>query len=183
MEQSMNETIMEKIRLTFKDNNKPGKITYKEWRVFSPEEQKKLVPKLTCLFNIGWNQRFLRGRYNSPSGHAFLIGARSKKFLLKIVLGKKCYTFGQRRNLNEEQLVIYTKRHKNHNCTCNFDGSSKSIEAEAFVGLSTKMFIEKNCGCALRWWWRKHPRKFETLSWKVIKATKLDWATSNKKTT
>ena len=92
---------------------------------------------------MGWNQRSLGGRYKSPPDHAFPIGTKTKKSLLKIVISKKCYICGRRRNLEEEELDTYDLQHEEHDCTCNFDGSSKGMESEAFVQFSTKAFRQK----------------------------------------
>ena len=45
----------------------------------SHQTERKFDPKLICLFDMGWNQCFLDSRYSSPSGRAFLIGAKIKK--------------------------------------------------------------------------------------------------------
>ena len=46
--------------------------------------------KLTVLYDMGWRKRSSGTRYDSKSGHAFTVGALSKKVISMKVLSKQC---------------------------------------------------------------------------------------------
>ena len=70
---------------------------------------------------MGWQKRSYGRRYDSSSGHASIIGARSKGIIGMVLYSKalrKCDAVEKRREEAEE-----------HECPKNFKGSSKSMEA------------------------------------------------------
>ena len=55
--------------------------------------QNKLTPAqvpLTVMYEMGWNKRSSGNKYNSISGHAFLIGGNSRKILKYRCMSKAC---------------------------------------------------------------------------------------------
>jgi len=68
------------------------------------------------------------GKYGSRTGYGLLIGARTKKVLDSTLFNKKC-TLCTR---HYSQTGSY-ENVKKHNCTMNYQGTSKSMEAEALV--------------------------------------------------
>jgi len=68
---------------------------------------------------MGWQKRSTGHSYDSMSGHAALIGARTQKVVAWIVKAKKCSI-----------CTAFLKRAENapvHRCVANHGGSSKSI--------------------------------------------------------
>ena len=47
-------------------------------------------PLIMCSFDMGWQQRGSAHRYNSQSGHALLIGGRTRKPIGFVVKSKRC---------------------------------------------------------------------------------------------
>jgi hypothetical protein len=100
---------------------------------------KNLVPdengwvRLTCSFDMGWQKP---GRlYNSLSGHAFLICVLTRKVIAMRVLSKKCQkctTYMAKGVMVEDVLA--------HNCSKNYDGSSKGMEATAALDMVKGVF-------------------------------------------
>ena len=74
-------------------------------------------------------------RYDSSSGHAFIIGARSKGIIIMVLYSKafrKCDAAEKRREEAEE-----------HECPKNFEGSSKSMEASAILNMVEDAFYNR----------------------------------------
>ena len=84
---------------------------------------------LVVSFDMGWQKRSTGNSYNSPSGHAFLIGARTRKVVAMVVMAKKCSFCVSWAKTNIAAPV------PNHDCTKNHEGSSKSMEPLAAVEL------------------------------------------------
>ena len=79
--------------------------------------------KLTVSFDMGWQKRSSGSRYDSLSGHAFMIGARTKLIIQCIVSSKMCATC-----LDAEDADTLPKP---HSCPRNYTGSSKAMEPDA----------------------------------------------------
>ena len=45
---------------------------------------------LVASYDMGWQKRSSGNSYDSPSGHAFLVGSRTKKIIAMIVMAKQC---------------------------------------------------------------------------------------------
>ena len=58
---------------------------YEEWRQNTNEKV-----NLTVSFDMGWSKRSSGHRYDSLSGHAFMIGCRSDMIVSAIVTAKEC---------------------------------------------------------------------------------------------
>ena len=89
-------------------------------------KQKKIEPShvpLTISYDMGWNKRSSGTKYDSISGHGFVLGSRTKKILQFKVLSKSCSKCSIAAAKNK---VV-----KPHACPKNHDGSSKSMETEA----------------------------------------------------
>ena len=74
-------------------------------------------------YDMGWNKRSSGHRYDSISGHAFLISYHCQKVIATKVTSKKCSTC--------ERMGEGMDSYKPHQCPLNHDGSSKGMEAEA----------------------------------------------------
>ena len=74
---------------------------------------------LTLSFDMGWSKRSSGNRYDSLSGHAFLLGCHTKKILFAQVTSKNCTTC----------TAAASKGIKapKHECPKNYHGSSKAI--------------------------------------------------------
>ena len=105
----MKEALETEILLTYEsDSNFFGGMTYDQWKSLPPEEKSAIRPKIVCLYDMGWNQR-TNGKYKSPSGHAYLIGARSKKIIGLITLRKICRICNRVENAFNKKNIKKTK--------------------------------------------------------------------------
>ena len=68
---------------------------------------------------MGWKKRSSGRIYDSPSGHAFIIGERSKRIIGMVLYSKACWKFDAAENRGEEA--------EEHECPNNFEGRSKSM--------------------------------------------------------
>ena len=112
-DQSMKEGREEEILATV------GKENFDKWK------EKKITPdevKLTTSYDMGWNKRSSGTKYDSTSGHGFVIGGLTKKILQHVVLSKSCSICS---------FAIKSNRiPQRHECPKNHIGSSKSMECE-----------------------------------------------------
>ena len=72
---------------------------------------------------MGWQKRSSGRRYNSSSGHAFIIGGREKGIIGMVLYSKACRKCDSTEKIGEES--------EEHECPKNFEGISKSMEASA----------------------------------------------------
>ena len=91
--------------------------------------------KLTVTYNMGWQKRSSRRRYDSSSVHAFIIGARRKGIIRMVLYSKACRNFDAEENRREEA--------EEHECTKNFEGILKSMEDSAILKVVKDAFY--NC--------------------------------------
>ena len=74
---------------------------------------------------MGWQKRSSGRRYDSSSGHAFIIGGRKKGIIGMVIYSKACRKCDSTENKGEEA--------EEHECPKKFEGSSKSMEASAIL--------------------------------------------------
>jgi hypothetical protein len=87
---------------------------------------------------MGWQVRSSGGKYGSSTGHALLIGARSKKVLDSIVFNKKCGLCTKHERKHGTLTNV-----RRHVCVKNYEGSSKAMEAAALVKMLSRIAEEK----------------------------------------
>lgn len=105
-EEEISKTVSKEIFEQYKDNKtKPSDIP------------------LTCSYDMGWNKRSSGRKYDSISGHGFVIGTQTKKIINFRCMSKCCIrcTKAEKNNVPVEA----------HECPRNHAGSSKSMETEA----------------------------------------------------
>lgn len=85
-QESMKQAIEEEIKLTIEKEH--PEINYEEWRN-KPLKDREAIG-LNVSYDMGWNKRSSGRRYDSLSGHAFMVGCYSKKILLAGVKSKSC---------------------------------------------------------------------------------------------
>jgi len=104
-------------------------------------EQKYLqngIYRIEASFDMGWQVRSSGGKYGSSTGHALLVGTRTKKVLDSVIFNKKCgiCTKHEKRTGSIEKV-------RAHTCVKNYEGSSKAMEAAALVKMLQRMPEEK----------------------------------------
>ncbi len=80
---------------------------------------------------MGWNKQSSGNKYDSISGHRFLLGGEDRKILNYRCMSKSC-----RKCFIAERTKIET----NHECPKNHEGSSKSMECEAIYQMVKESF-------------------------------------------
>ena len=86
---------------------------------------------LTMSYDMGWSKRSSGHRYDSLSGHGFLVGAHSRKIVLAQVTSKYCKLCSSAEAKGEQV--------ETHECPRNYKGSSKAMEADGALSLVTKL--------------------------------------------
>ena len=120
-----------------KSRDKEIKATIGE-RMFAKFLEKKLDPKdvrLTVSYDMGWNKRSSGHKYDSISGHGFVLGGINKKILNHRCLSKCCRICDKVEHTNELMTP--------HECPKNHNGSSKSMETEAIFRMVKEGFYQQ----------------------------------------
>ena len=86
---------------------------------------------LTVAYDMGWTKRSSGNRYDSLSGHAFMVGVHSQKIIRAQVTGKMCSVCSTAETKGEES--------GEHECPKNYVGSSKGMEADGALSLVLKL--------------------------------------------
>ena len=111
VEEGMKDALQEEIRLTLERQGK----SYSEW--LKQDENTRQQVLLTVCYDMGWQKRSSGNKYDSLSGHAFMVGTESRKIISCIVSSKMCATC-----LDAEIKDITAK---DHHCPKSYSGSSK----------------------------------------------------------
>ena len=131
----MQEALDEEVRLTNIENN----VDHEEWLKLAINQRPQV--KLTVCFDMGWQKRSSGNRYDSLSGHAFMIGARSNKIIECNVSSKLCMKCHHAERLN--------KQADTHDCPKNYEASSKAMEADAALTLYKSIFDNSDGSVAI----------------------------------
>ena len=123
---SMKKALDEEIKLTMLHKNQP----IFNWRT------EKILIGLTAAYDMGWTKRSSGNRYDSLSGHAFLVGCLSRKVLSAQITSKKCSLCSSAETKEEEP--------GEHECPKNYMGSSKAMEADGALSLVKNLDLETN---------------------------------------
>ena len=91
--------------------------------------------KLTVTYDMGWQKRSSGRRYDSSSGHAFIIVERSKG-----IIGMALYSKASRKCDFAENRGEEAEEHK---CPKKFEGSSKSMEASDIFKMVEDAFYNR----------------------------------------
>ena len=106
-------------------------IEYKEATINNYKHNSDDKVGLTVSYDMGWSKRSSGSRYDSISGHAFLVGRHSHKIVGVQVTSKKCKicSIAESKGLQPRE----------HECPMNYKGSSKAMEADGALSLVTKL--------------------------------------------
>ena len=83
---------------------------------------------------MGWSKRSSGHRYDSISGHAFLVSCICKKVIAAKVTSKKCSVCAR---LEKDEAFL-----KPHRCPLNHEGSSKAMESQAALEIVQEIYNE-----------------------------------------
>ena len=86
---------------------------------------------LNASYDMGWSKRSSGHRFDSISGHAFLIGCMCKKVIATQIASKKCSFC--------DSSAAKGNAIEPHDCTLNHDGSSKAMEAEGLLQILMRL--------------------------------------------
>lgn len=95
--------------------------------------------QIRASFDMGWQVRSSGGKYASPTGHVFLIGAVSKKIMDSVVFNKRCRVCTKHMACTGSIEDV-----RKHYCIKNYEGSSNSMEAAALTKMLIQMPDEKH---------------------------------------
>ncbi|XP_062599938.1 uncharacterized protein LOC134261526 [Saccostrea cucullata] len=99
----------------------------------SLQKEVQMSDTLECSYDAGWQTRGAGWNYNSISGHGTLIGKQTGKILQYEIRSKSCSVCDHH---GEGVIPV-------HQCSKNWDGSSKAMEPDMAVSMLHKM---KDCG-------------------------------------
>jgi hypothetical protein len=133
------ENLVEEVRLTVKDNT-----AFKLWKdsLATGVLPIALYPRLAVSYDMAWQQRNSGHKYNSPSGHAILVGKLSRKPLTLVIKSKLCNFCSAFRKKNPDMEAEDVPP---HDCMKNHVGSSSSMEPQACLEMSISIFDDWRC--------------------------------------
>ena len=98
------------------------------------------VPR-TVMYDMGWNNRSSGNKFDSVSGHGFLVGGNSKKIMNYRSMSKSCTKCSKAKLTGKEADP--------HECPRNHSGSSKSMECEAIWFMVKDSFYNHGFFCSV----------------------------------
>jgi len=111
---------------------------FEAWRlaVVSSDPYDLEKPFISVGMDMGWQKRSSGRRYDSSSGHAFLVGMRTRKpvaMCLKSAFCRVCCFHINQRNLEPEDVP-------EHECMVNHSGRAGSMEAASLIEMWEYLF-------------------------------------------
>jgi hypothetical protein len=103
---------------------------------------RRMYPKLSASYDMAWQQRNSGNRYNSASGHALFVGGITRKPISYIVKSKFCSYCKAWSKKNDVAIILPAPP---HNCKKNHEGSSGSMESQAYLDMTIDLFDKKQC--------------------------------------
>ena len=125
-------TFMEKYKDTYDEK------TYQKYKKCFEEHNIGYLP--TCVmrlgiavsYDMGWQKRSTGHSYDSISGHAFIVGCRTKKIVGVAVRSKKCAKCQKARKNNYPA--------PEHRCPLNYEGSSGAMESRVALDFTIELY-------------------------------------------
>jgi hypothetical protein len=102
---------------------------------------KTRYPQISVSYDMAWQQRNSGNRYNSASGHALFVGGKTRQCLSLVVKSKVCNLCSTWEKKNDVTVLPIPP----HRCRKNHEGSSGSMESQACLEMTIKMFDKKMC--------------------------------------
>ena len=81
---AIEEALQEEIKYTLEHNNQ----SYGEWCAQTDKDKNNNKVKLTVTYDMGWQKRSSGRIYDSSTGHAFIMGERSKGIIIMVLYSK-----------------------------------------------------------------------------------------------
>ena len=85
-----------------------GEDFYKVWKSKAAGEREKIG--LTVSYDMGWNKRSSGHRYDSLSGHAFIVGAYTRRIIGCVIFSKTCAICTARNNRTNMLMRVYSQK-------------------------------------------------------------------------
>ena len=87
---------------------------------------------IAVSYDMGWQKRSTGHSYDSISGHAFIVGCRTKKIVGVAVRSKNCAKCQKARKHNFPA--------PDHNCPLNYEGSSGAMESKVALDFTIQLY-------------------------------------------
>ena len=124
----------EKFNFLWPSYEKTIKGNFSELSTEHQEALKSNPIKLAGSVDMGWQKRSSGRKYDSPSGHMFLVGSETGE-----IISYTCMSLNCRQCLINKKNRKLNKPEKEHECFKNFDGHSKAMEATSARKLITEI--------------------------------------------
>ena len=131
-EEILRENLVASVRQYYGNRQYNDRSLFDQWleNADIPIEQ---WPLLTCSADMGWQKRSSGRRYDSLSGHSFLVEASSRKPVAFTLRSKFCSICS--RHNNDTGTPV-----RAHTCTINHEGSSGSMEPLAILDMVVSLY-------------------------------------------
>lgn len=136
--EALDENLAAEVRLQMEGD---PEFDFDEWnrlRKLPPEERQSVPTGLYAKVNGGadmaWQKRSSGRRHDSSSGHETIVGMKTRKPIAMALKCKMCKICSLARGKKEEP--------REHNCTINHVGSSGSMESEALLDMTHRLYYD-----------------------------------------
>ena len=113
-------------------------IGEKMYEAYKKGELSPSQVSIVAMYDMGWNKRSSGNKYDSISGHGFLLGGNSKKIINYKCMSKYCRKCFAAKRTNQKI---------EHECPKNHEGSSKSMECEGIFRMVKEAYYKHGYTC------------------------------------
>jgi hypothetical protein len=140
------ENLTEEVKLTMEQSEHQDNNDFTLWKsaldpLFCEELSIAKYPRITVSYDMAWQQRSSGHSYRSPSGHALMVGALTRKPVAMCVKSKLCSFCSSFKKKNAE---VQPEEYPLHECWKNHTGSSKGMEPKACLDMTIEMFDKRH---------------------------------------
>jgi len=133
-EKYLKENLVEEVRMTEQNED----FNFEKWKdaIINEEGYDGPLPSIAVSMDMGWQKRSSGRRFDSSSGHAFLVGIKTRKpvaMCLKSSYCSTCCYHMKRHKLSQEEIP-------EHECVVNHSGSAGSMESSALIEMVESLY-------------------------------------------
>jgi len=136
--------LIEEVKLTYANDMS---FDFEAWKacVLSGEPFNGLLPAISASMDMGWQKCSSGMRYDSSSGHAFLVGIMTRKPIGMCLKSSFCRICSNHINRNNFEPGMVP----DHECLVNHQGSAGSMESSALLEMVEYLFDTHHTSVAM----------------------------------
>ena len=138
LEEIIQENLVKEVELTMRTAQPFVEAKFDKWKDANNNNNninRVDYPTIGASTDMGWQNRSM-----SQSGHAFFVGHHTRKVIAWTLYSKRCSVCQRNNNNNAGAALIVPA----HDCTQNYEGSSKAMESQAVLEMYVGLYRTKN---------------------------------------